>query len=396
MSKFDYRALLLAGAALPLAMFAASAAQASTETVVYSFCGQQGCADGQYPSGALLHVGKKLYGVTEYGGSGCYGYGCGTAYEIDPKTGAETVLYTFLSGTDAQGPQGNLINIKGTLYGTSWTDGGTGCYTFGCGKLYSINLKTGAESIVYSFQGGNDGANPAAGVINVKGMLYGTTFAGGLDNNGTVFSVNPQTGAETSYSFGNGTYGVQSASDLVRVGRNLYGTTTNGDANHDGTVFSFDRKTGTINTVYAFQGQPDGREAEGGLINVNGTLYGTTMQGGAYNSGSLYSVNPGTGAETVVYSFHNTNGSDGTCPSADLLNINGTLYGTTQCGGANGAGVVYSFAPQTGTETVVHSFGASGDGQIPIAGLTNVNGTLYGTTYLGGANNDGTVFAITP
>lgn len=396
MSKFDYRVLLLAGAALPLATLAAPAAQASSETVVYSFCSQQSCTDGQYPSGALLHVGKNLYGVTEQGGSGCYGYGCGTLYSISLKSGAEKALYAFASGTDAQGPQGNLIKVKGTLYGTSWTDGGTGCGGFGCGKVYAFDLKTGAESITYSFQGGNDGANPATGLLNVKGTLYGTTFAGGLDNNGTVFSLNLQTGAETPYSFGNGTYGTESAADLVRIGGELYGTTTNGDANHDGTVFSFDRKTGAINTVYAFQGQPDGTEAEGGLINVNGTLYGTTMQGGAYNSGSLYSVNPSTGAETVVYSFHNTNGSDGTCPSADLIDVNGTLYGTTQCGGAYGGGVAYSFDPQTAAETVVHSFGSSGDGQIPITGLTNVNGTLYGTTYLGGANNDGTVFAITP
>jgi hypothetical protein len=79
MSKFAYRAFLLAGTVLPLAAFAAPAAQASTETVVYSFCGQRSCADGQYPSGALLQVGKKLYGVTEYGGSGCGGFGCGTA-----------------------------------------------------------------------------------------------------------------------------------------------------------------------------------------------------------------------------------------------------------------------------------------------------------------------------
>lgn len=123
-------------------------------------------------------------------------------------------------------------------------------------------------------------------------------------------------------------------------------------------------------------------------------MYGTTFAGGANNSGSIFSLNLSTGAETVLYSFQG--GSDGANPGAGLVDVNGTLYGTTKYGGANGAGTVFSLNPQTGAEAVLQSFGSGTDGQYPISRLININGTLYGTTYLGGAYGDGTVFSITP
>ena len=96
----------------------------------------------------------------------------------------------------------------------------------------------------------------------------------------------------------------------------------------------------------------------------------------------------------VLYNFEG-GGGDGYYPYAGLTNIKGTFYSTTQDGGVNFEGAVFSVTP-SGTETMLHSFGGSGDGTYPFAGLINVHGTLYGTTETGGANSKGTVFSITP
>ena len=96
----------------------------------------------------------------------------------------------------------------------------------------------------------------------------------------------------------------------------------------------------------------------------------------------------------VLHSFAGS--GDGEAPQAGLVNVNGTLYGTTLAGGAyNVWGTVFSITT-SGNESVLHSFGGSGDGQLPQATLANVKGTLYGTTYQGGANGYGTVFSLTP
>jgi uncharacterized repeat protein (TIGR03803 family) len=130
------------------------------------------------------------------------------------------------------------------------------------------------------------------------------------------------------------------------------------------------------------------------MININGTLYGTTTYGGTIGWGTVFSITPG-GEEKVVYSF---SGTDGQFPYASLIEVKGTLYGTTEEGGTYGAGAgtVFSLDPSSGSENVLHSFGNGTDGVAPRARLIKVNGTLYGTTMLGGANGDGTVFAITP
>jgi uncharacterized repeat protein (TIGR03803 family) len=150
--------------------------------------------------------------------------------------------------------------------------------------------------------------------------------------------------------------------------------------------------------VYTFGGSPDGYNPMAGLIDVGGTLYGTTWRGGAYcNSysypgcGTIFTLST-DGTENVLYSF---SGSDGSDPSASLIVVNGVLYGTTQAGGATGDGAVFSIST-SGTETVLHNFSGP-DGARPLAGLINVGSTLYGTTLEGGAPSKrrGTVFSIT-
>jgi uncharacterized repeat protein (TIGR03803 family) len=161
--------------------------------VLYYF---QGGSDGANPgTGKLIDVNGMLYGSTATGGgTGCGGGGCGTVYRVNPTTGSESVLHSFQGGSDGENPAGVLLFLNGTLYGTTATGGGSGCGGGGCGTIYSINATTGAESLLYSFQGGSDGANPDAGVTNIEGKLYGTTAYGGTctwesSGCGTVFSL---------------------------------------------------------------------------------------------------------------------------------------------------------------------------------------------------------------
>jgi uncharacterized repeat protein (TIGR03803 family) len=225
-----------------------------------------------------------------------------------------------------------------------------------------------------------------------------------------VFSVNPATGAETVvYSFQGGSDGYYPAGELIDVNGTLYGTTNSGGIYNLGTVFSVDAKTGGETVMHSFGNGSDGGNPLSGLINVKGTLYGTTQVGGTHDSGSVYSINTTTGAETVLYSFQG--GTDGLWPNTSFIDVKGTLYGTTSlgggtgCQGGEGCGTVFSFNVRTSAETVVYSFQGGTDGGQPADGsLINVKGTLYGTTVFGGGGGGtacnefgcGTVFSITP
>lgn len=148
---------------------------------------------------------------------------------------------------------------------------------------------------------------------------------------------------------------------------------------------------GAYKVLHRFRGH-DGANATAGLIDVNGTLYGTTYRGGANRYGSIFSITT-TGIEKTLYSFHR--GRDGAYPYASLINVRGTLYGTTELGGANGFGTVFSVT-RAGTEKALYSFKDSPDGENPDGALLDVRGTLYGTTDGGGNNfGAGTVFSVT-
>jgi uncharacterized repeat protein (TIGR03803 family) len=154
--------------------------------------------------------------------------------------------------------------------------------------------------------------------------------------------------------------------------------------------------------LHSFGGDSDGSHPTAGLIDVNGTLYGTTTEGGAYGNGTIFGIST-SGKESVLYSFGK--GSDGQGPEAALINVNGALYGTTTAGGTYGDGTVFGLRMSTGKEHVLHSFGEGTDGKNPAGSVVNFNGMLYGTTPLGGSgahggcdydNPCGTVFAVKP
>jgi uncharacterized repeat protein (TIGR03803 family) len=289
------------------------------------------------------------------------------------------------------------------------------------GTVFSINPATGAETVLYSScsqqqQNCTDAIYPEAGLLYVKGTLYGTAIAGGANEDcggscGAVFSIDPNSGAEkVIHSFNeNGTDGWGPYAGLIYTKGALYGTTSYGGSNcvnsgGCGTVFSINLKKGTETVVYSFCSQQncaDGSIPEAGLLNVDGALYGTTESGGTLDSfGTVFSIDPTTRTEAVVHAF--AGAPDGAVPVAGLIDVGGFLYGTTRAGGSNQEGSVFSINTQTGTETVAHSFGGGGDGIYPYAAVVKIGGKLYGTAIEGGSssycngNGCGAVFEITP
>ncbi|MGA7355090.1 MAG: choice-of-anchor tandem repeat GloVer-containing protein [Candidatus Cybelea sp.] len=370
--------------------------------VLYSFA--WGTSDGSEPTAGLTGVNGTLYGTTEIGGGGCkpYGPGCGTVYSVS-TTGVENVLHSFRHHpnhlyTDAA--FAGLIDVKGTLYGTTAGGGER------VGTVFSIGT-TGQLKILHVFSGAcgyTDGFSPQAGLIDVEGTLYGTTYFGGSckdqrEGFGTVYSISTTGQERVVYRFRGKSDGANPQAGLIDVNGTLYGTTVKGGGTGCfgggcGTVYSISR-TGKEKVLHRFQGS-DGANPQAGLIGVNGTLYGTTANGGSTGAGTVYTLRM-TGKEQVLYSFRGD--TDGAQPEAALIDVNGTLYGTTSYGcisySSQGCGTVFTIST-TGSEKVLHEFAGSADGAAPKAALVNVKGRLYGTTSLGGAGGGGTVFTLSP
>ena len=360
--------------------------RAATEQVVYSF--QNNGADGNNPYANLIAINGTLYGTTVYGGA----YGAGTVFSIT-RGGTEKVIYSF-QNNDADGinPWASLIHVNGTFYGTTLEGG-----SHGSGAVFSIT-KDGTEKVIHSFQGGGaDGAYPAASLLDVNGTMYGTTVNGGSGSCnsgcGTVFSITPDGTESVLYSFQKNDVGDGNNpwAGLIYVNGTFYGTTMFGGAYGNGTVFSI-TSGGSEIVLHSFDPlNGDALNPNAGLISVGGKLYGTAADGGRHGPGAVYSITPG-GNESVIYSFKG--GVDGINPSASLIDIKGTLFGTTAAGGPYDIGTVFSVT-KAGKKTLLYSFQGNGtDGATPKAGLIDVKGTLYGTTSNGGTNGAGAVFSI--
>ncbi len=250
------------------------------ETVLHAFAG---AGAGRSPYAGLIEVGGKLYGTTAGGGTS----GLGTVFKIAPISGAETTVHSFARGRDGQHPEAALLDFGGNLYGTTYAGG-----TSSNGTVFRINLATGAETVVYSFAGGGDGANPYGALIDVGGILYGTTAFGGTSGNGTVFKIHPATKAETVvYSFAGGSDGAYPYAALYKLGRYLYGTTEGGVVGVYGTVFRIDLATGAETVLHGFTGgEGEGEYPVGALISIGDVLYGTTYEGGTYGYGTVFKL----------------------------------------------------------------------------------------------------------
>jgi uncharacterized repeat protein (TIGR03803 family) len=353
------------------------------DTILYDFLG----STGAYSYANLVGVNGTFYGTTANGGANDF---AGTVFSVTPS-GSEVVLHSFGSGSDGSDPLAGLVEVGALLYGTTSTGGAKNL-----GTVFSIST-SGVEKVLYSFKGGADGSQPQAGLLDVGGKLYGTTTAGGADGLGTVFSITKAGTESVLYSFKGGADGSTPEAALINIGKKLYGTTAYGGGGACnkgcGTVFSL-TTAGTETVLHSFQGAyADGQLPESALVDLNGTLYGTTYSGGNTILGTVFSVSL-SGTESVLYNFSGEN-KDGAYPNG-LIAVNGVFYGTTESGGPASAGTVFSITP-SGTLDVLYTFkGGTADGKFPRAALLDVDGTLYGTTQTGGTDQYGTIFSVVP
>ena len=283
-----------------------------------------------------------------------------------------------------------------------------------CGLLGLSRAQAETISSLASFSNG-DGGQPYAGLVVYNGNLYGTTVYGGAKGVGTIFEISPSGGTPTTlWSFtGSSADGAYPYGTLVQVKGKFYGTTQGGGASGCGTVFAFtppakSGQSGTVTILHSFK-VTDGNSPIGGLVmGTDGYLYGTTMQGGPKNEGTIFKISPTSPYPlTSLYSFCSTAScADGSFPYAGLVqHTNGNFYGTTSSGGNNGVGTIFAYTPgkngSVGTLAIVHSFNDA-EGEFPYAGLVlATTGNLYGTTKSGGLyngqlNGQGSIFEFDP
>ena len=341
---------------------------ASAPTTIASFSGPNGGS----PGGALLFdAAGDLFGTTL---TGTGATADGTVYEIAKVAGvyaSAPVTLAVFTGPNGYGPSGALTaDAQGNLFGTTAIGGANGF-----GTVFEI-AKTGlvyasVPTTLVSFTGANNGSNPYGSVLlDANGDLFVTTEG----FNATIVNANYN-------PFGNYA-STGTVSEIVKTG-NAYAT--------------------VATTLVTFTGA-DGRDPIGDLItDANGDLFGTTTRGGMTGAGTVFEIPklPGgafASTPTILVSFTNTNGglpSTGTL----LMDTVGDLFGVTAGGGASSEGTAFEIAKTANgyasAPTTLATFSGA-NGNLPYSGLyADASGNLFGTTFNGGANADGTAFELT-
>lgn len=314
------------------------------ERIVHSFNRKH---DGVDPSGGVIAIGRTLYGTTLLGGTNENG----TIFALD-TSGRVRVLYRFKGSSDGIQPAANLVAVNGVLYGTTNFGGAYGLRhcSGGCGTVFAFDLASGRESVLYRFTGGRDGDVPGA-IIAARGKFYGVTRAGGIttcgvpNGCGTVYEVSASGSERVLHRFTGKTDGAYPVS-LIELNGSLNGVTSNGGASKCsngtmvvgcGTIFAID-SAAKERTVYSFHGA-DGA-IPSSLIDVNGTLYGTTMRGGRRHHGTVFELN-GSGQLTTLFNFGHPRGS----APISVVALNGSYYGLTAEGGYHGCYTFHEVGP---------------------------------------------------
>lgn len=349
----------------------------------------------------------EIVGTTEFGGY----YNSGTVYGLTKNANGswtESLVYLMHGGADAR-PDG--IAIPGRLDGSTpvfVTSFGIGASVYGAITVLRPNPSGPWTRISeYNFAGQPDGAAPFGPVVaDQSGNLYGTTYVGGVYNQGTVYRLKRNGSNYTEsvvYSFQGGTDGTGPRAGLaIDSQNNLYGTTQYGGGSfQNGTVFKLIPSGSgfTESVLYRFRGQPDGSQPYSSVCrDASGLLYGTTALGGTMNYGTVFKLIPGLNGymESVLWSFSTQ--KDGFAPEGGaLVGTNGVVYSTTLNGGSSGpsgSGTIFTLTPSSSGRSYVEKLynfnGANGAG--PAAGpAADAKGHLYLPTMAGGAHLFGTV-----
>jgi uncharacterized repeat protein (TIGR03803 family) len=340
-----------------------------------------------YPGGSLVEASNgKLYGVSMWGGA----HGSGVIFSFDLSSLTLTTLKDF-EDVDGTNPVSLMRAVDGKLYGVTSAGGSNNL-----GVIFSFDPATERFAKLFDFDE-TEGASSYGELIQAAdGKLYGTTVSGGLNSNGIIFSFDASASSFAKLFDFNGAEGRNPVGSLVQATNGkLYGMCTAGGLFNDGVIFSFDPSS-SIYTLVDNLGLTDASSPNGSLTQgIDGKLYGMTYAGGANNSGVVFSVDP---LSSEYRKLKDLDYMSGDMPLGSLTEAtNGTLYGMTSYGGGSDLGVIFSFNPVNGTYTKLKDISNNEIGGNPSAGLLKANdGKLYGMTTSGGSFGAGIIFSLDP
>jgi uncharacterized repeat protein (TIGR03803 family) len=275
------------------------------------------------------------------------------------------------------------------------------------GIIFSTAIDSTNYSLLHTFTA-MDGSTPEAGLVVISNILYGTCMQSGVNNLGTVFAMNTNGSGYTVLhqfsAFVGGSVNSDGAypqgGNLCFLGNTLYGTTYSGGTNGSGTIFSVNTDGSGFTTLHHFGGGYDGFHPQAGLAIANGKLFGTTARGGTNGNGTLFSINTNGSVYLQLHAFGAKVGNsglnpDGLFPMAGLTLGGDALFGTTYQGGAHQLGTIFMLNQDGSGFTTLHDFAGGADGGYPECAPVYAGNTLYGTTFSGGSNNgSGVIFSL--
>lgn len=416
----------------------------NTFTKLFDFI--SGTSGSGSSAGLIQASNGKLYGTTQQGGNGHSGnLGDGVLYEYDIVNDAFTTKLFFDYINKGWAPVGDLLEAdNGKLYGTTRLGG-----TTDIGVLFKYDIDTDTYTKILDFNNTDKGGSPRGSLIQLSnGKIYGTTSDGGIEvnSNGIIFEFDPITEGFINKKEIGGLLGNGSQTGLVQATNGkLYGLTGFGGTGSKGVLFEYDHITNSYIKEIDFKGWQNGSIPYGNLLfAANDKFYGLTRTGGGFNKGTLFEFDPSTNLLIKKIDFDgDTNGEN---PEGNLIQAangklyglstkgspsynmvlfefdpvtnafvnklteveaelggevhgslleaaNGKLYGLTNAGGNLGKGILFEYDLSTSTFTKKFDFDGSNNGAYPYGDLIqSSNGKLYGLTRLGGTDDEGTLF----
>jgi uncharacterized repeat protein (TIGR03803 family) len=348
-------------------------------TILHAFAG----TDGSFPIGALTLSGKTLYGMADTGGAN----NMGCIFSLD-TTGANYKDIFDFNGTNGQYPQGGALKLSGTqLFGMVY---GGGANDSGC--IFSIDTNGTAYKVLLNFNGPN-GSSPIGSLTLAGKKLFGMTFTGGINSAGNVFTIDTTGMNYKDLIDFNGTNGLHPYGDLTIIGDKLYGMTEDAGAFADGNIFSIDSNGANYTDLYDFNGTT-GKYCNN-LLELGGSqFFGMTYIGGAFANGNVFSIDTNGTFIKDLLDFNGQSSPYGSLPEGDVILSGQVLFGMALEGGASDSGCIFSMDTNGNNYTDIFDFN-SASGNTPFSNVTISGNNLYGTVSAAGPNSNGAIFKYT-